>query len=169
MALLHLVRDRSPHGLTGASHMLGRIVAIGGLMVAVACLTACESVPPELQPAQVLRDSLGLTERDVVFEIGVRTESGSEVATPARVAVRGPARLSFRSDDSSAHRITSDTTGLSPDQRDFARSFGQGSPPLVQHEARWVIDLTGAPPGHYTFRVTGSTREARVDVEVVQD
>lgn len=144
-------------------------VILACALILAASMVGCESVPPELQPAQILQDSLGLTVKDVVHEIGVRTEAGTQVANPARVEVRGAAHLSFRSDDSSARRIASDTTDLTADQREFARTFGQGSPPLVQREARWVIDMTGAPAGHYTFRVMGSTREARVDVQVLQD
>ena len=139
------------------------------ILLGALAAAACESAPPKLQPAQVLVDSLGLTIRDVVYEIGIRTEAGSEVATPASIQISGAARVSFRSDDARARRITTDTLAMSPAQRGFARRFGQGSPPLVQPEARWVVDLSGAPAGEYVFHATGSAGAASIAVRVLQD
>lgn len=152
--------------LRAASPLL-RLLALSLPLLGAAA--ACESLPEELRPPAELVDSLGISVNDAVWEIGLTTAGGTEVASPSVVTIDRPGWLSFRSDDPRARRVLVDTAGLSAAQRGWLGDRVQGSPPLVNHEARWILDLREAPPGELRFRVSGSGREAVVRVAVTPE
>ena len=125
-----------------------------------------DEVPVALRPAQELVDSLGLRETDVVYEVGVSTRDGAEVGAPSEVRMELPGRLSFRSDDPRARRIVLDTAALSADLRAWFAGRAIASPPLVQRDARWVVDLRDAPTGTFEFVALGGTADGRIRVVI---
>jgi plastocyanin len=132
----------------------------------MAGLLACEA-PPELQPDQELRDSLGLTSRDRVHRVRLALQGGREVAGPATVEVLPGDRVSFESADGFVRRVHLERDSLSEAQRAWALDRGvDASPPLVARGSRWLVHFQDAPEGRYPFRVEGG-REGGTGAVVV--
>lgn len=129
-------------------------------------VTGCKA-PPELRPEQVLRDSLGLTDRDRVHALALRTEDGTEVPDRDVVLVRVGDHVSFRTEDRQARAIRFERDSLAPD----ALAWGEGAglfaaPLLARPEMRWVVDFDDAPPGRYPYIVLGGADAGRGAIEV---
>lgn len=134
-------------------------LAFGGV------ISACDA-PRELQPDALLRDSLGLGDRDRVHTVTVRVHEGREVAEPRSLSIRAGAWLAFRTDDGFLHTVRFELDSLTPAQRSWMTSAGPESPPLVARNARWVISFADAPPGRYPYTLEGNLDAGRGAVVV---
>jgi hypothetical protein len=124
-------------------------------------------VPPELQPDDVLRSELGLTESDEVHRITLMG-SHREEADPPEVTVPPTAWVEFVSSDWRVHEVRSEADSLSSEALRFLLSTGQmESPPLVHRDARFVVSFREAPEGRYPFRVEGNGAPGRGVVVVL--
>ncbi len=124
------------------------------LLIAVAG-TSCQ-VDAELQPDEVLRSELGLTDRDAVHRV-IITGGDAELAAPRTTTIRPGAYLEFVTGDWFVHEIIFELDSLLPDARAFLERTDQvASPPLLRLDSRYVVDFEGSPPGRYPFVVEGS-------------
>lgn len=126
------------------------------VVVAASALAACKA-PPELRPDQILKDSLGLTDRDRVHTLRVSaSEAGVEVAVPDRLEILSGDYVSIETLDRRARTLRFERDSLTADAGAWAESAGLFAPPLLPDSgARWVLDFSDAPPGAYPFRVLG--------------
>lgn len=130
--------------------------------------TACDRNDPDLLPDTLLRDSLGLSEREAVHTVQLKSTEDGERVEPALVTVRAGDLVQFVTRDRHVHVISFIIEGLPAPAAGFLRgSWQERSPPLVEMGARFVVTFAGAPPGSYPFVVTGSGREGRGSVVVV--
>ena len=136
-------------------------------LLIVAVGTSCR-VDSELQPDEVLRAELGLTDRDEVHRV-VITGGDVELAAPQATTIRPGAYLEFVTGDWFVHEIIFELDSLLPEARAFLERTDQvASPPLLRLDSRYVVDFEGSPPGRYPFILEGSGAEGRgvVVVEV---
>lgn len=126
------------------------VLALGGLV-------ACDA-PPELRPDQVLRDSLGLTDRDRVHVVRLHTdEAGVEAADPSEIVVREGDHVALELTDRRARTVRFDTADMDEAAAHWATSADLlGAPLLADSGARWVLDFTDAPPARFPFTVIGN-------------
>jgi hypothetical protein len=119
-------------------------------------LGACNA-PPELRPDQVLRDSLGLTDRDRVHVVRLSTtESGVDVASPPETVLRAGDLVTFDLADRRPRTVRFATMGLDTTSAAWAEAAGlHRAPFLADSGARWVIDFSDAPAGRFPFTVVG--------------
>ena len=138
------------------------------LLLAALLLTGCgDRVPPELQPDELLRTELGLTEDDEVHRV-VLTSAAAERARPDSVSLPPGAWVEFVSGDWRLHEVRFELDGLAPEARTFLESTDQvASPPLVDRDARFVVSFADAPAGRYPFVVEGNGQAANGVVVVV--
>lgn len=87
---------------------------------------------------------------------------GREVVTPDTLRVTPGQYASFRSGDHWPRRIRLLVDSVGPELRAFLEREGSPeSPPLVHPGARWVVEMSGAPPGAYPFVVEGPRNPGR--------
>ncbi len=124
------------------------------LLIAAAS-TSCQ-VDSELQPDEVLRSELGLTDRDEVHRV-VITGGDVELAEPQATTIQPGAYLEFVTGDWFVHEIIFELDSLLPEARAFLERTDQvASPPLLRLDSRYVVDFEGGPPGRYPFVLEGS-------------
>jgi hypothetical protein len=146
-------------------HRLRGIGLAASLLLIVAA-AACKA-PPELRPEQLLQDSLGLTERDRVHALALRTDSGVEVADRDVLVIREGDHVVFRTDDRRARAVRFERDSLGPGPTRWAEGAGLFAAPLLARtEMRWVVNFENAPPGRYPYVVLGGAAEGRGVVEV---
>jgi plastocyanin len=135
-----------------------RAAVLGGLLLAV---VGCQAPDPELIPDERLQAELGLTERDRVHTIELRTGIG-EVAEPDSLALPSGDFVQFVSTDWLVHEVRFELDSLGADARRFMEVSGQqASPPLLQRDARFVLTFEDAPPGRYPYRLAGNRAAGR--------
>jgi len=130
-------------------------------------VTSCRA-NPELQPDELLRSELGLTDRDEVHRV-VITGGDVELAAPQATTIPPGAYLEFVTGDWFVHEITFELDSMHPLARAFLESTDQvASPPLLRLDSRYVVDFEGGPPGRYPYLLEGSGAVGRgvVVVEV---
>jgi len=109
-----------------------------------------------LQPDEVLRSELGLTDRDEVHRVLI-TGGVVELAAPRATTIQPGAYLEFVTGDWLVHEIIFELDSLLPDARAFLERTDQvASPPMLRLDSRFVVDFEGSPPGRYPFVVEGS-------------
>ena len=150
MAFLRGLRRRGPR-LRGA--LCQRLLLCTLLIVVVG--TSCR-VDSELQPDEVLRAELGLTDRDEVHRV-VITGGDVELAAPQTTTIRPGAYLEFVTGDWFVHEIIFELDSLLPEARAFLERTDQvASPPMLRLDSRYVVDFGGSPPGRYPFVLEGN-------------
>ena len=162
MAILRGLRYRGP-GLITAFRPRPLLCAL----LLVASGTSCQ-VDPELQPDELLRSELGLTDRDEVHRV-VITRGDVELAAPRATTIQPGAYLEFVTGDWFVHEITFELDSMLPGARAFLERTDQvASPPLLRLDSRYVVNFEGGPPGRYPFVLEGSGAAGRgvVVVEV---
>lgn len=118
-------------------------------------------------PEQVLRDSLGLGDDDRVHRVSLTSVDNREAPDPDSVEIRVGDHVEFRTADRRVHAVGFLLDSLPPGAADFLRRTGQeGSPPLVEVDARYLVTFADAPPGRYPFSVVGNGAEGRGAVVV---
>ena len=133
---------------------LGERSLLCALLIAAAG-TSCK-VDSELQPDEVLRSELGLTDRDEVHRVRI-TGGVVELAAPRATTIQPGAYLEFVTGDWLVHEIIFELDSLLPDTRAFLERTDQvASPPMLRLDSRFVVDFEGSPPGRYPFVVEGS-------------
>ncbi len=126
------------------------------LLITAAAAAGCEPVDPALVPDERLQAELGLTEKDRVHTVELRTGVGEE-AGPDSVEVRPGDLVQFVSGDGFVHEVHFELDSISAPQGDFLRTTGQdASPPLIEEDARFVLTFSEAPPGRYPYRLLGN-------------
>ncbi|MBW3535153.1 MAG: hypothetical protein KY453_08055 [Gemmatimonadetes bacterium] len=137
-------------------------------LTALAALTcvlaagACERSDPELQPDDLLRDSLGLGDADRVHTVRISTEADRERAEPATVEIVPGDLVQFMTEDRRPHTVAFLMDSLPDAEAAFLRGGAQeGSPPLVDPESRFLVSFRDAPEGRYPFVVEGTGEAAR--------
>lgn len=146
--------------------LLGRPRAPGptlfGLGLIALLIVGCDrGVPPDLQPDEVLKRELGLTESDEVHRISLTASDGEE-AVPPEVTVPPAAWVEFVSLDWRVHEVHFEVDSLSASALGFLTRTGQlNSPPLLQRNARFVVSFLDAPEGRYPFRIEGNRAPGR--------
>ena len=173
MALLRRVRDPGTNLVPRlASFLASRLASRAGpALVTLLVLTvgACNRVPEQLQPDTVLRDSLGLDERDAVHVVGLRSSQGAIEASPDSVRIEPGDHVSFTTLDGFLYLVHFDSAGLGDDQRNWLNSVGLfRGPPLLEADRRWVVDFSEAPIGVYGYRVEGNAEASQGIVEVAE-
>lgn len=135
----------------------GPICLVGALVV-----TACgPQVPPELQPDEVLRAELGLTDDDEVHRVRL-IGADVERAEPAETVVPPGAWVEFVTTDWRVHEVRFDLDSLGPAARAFLEGSDQvASPPMVDLGARFVVSFHEAPAGRYPFLAEGNGATGR--------
>ncbi len=109
-----------------------------------------------MQPDEVLRSELGLTDRDEVHRVRI-TGGVVELAAPRATTIQPGAYLEFVTGDWLVHEIIFELDSLLPDARAFLERTDQvASPPMLRLDSRFVVDFEGSPPGRYPFVVEGS-------------
>lgn len=132
-------------------------------------LGACNRVPEQLQPDAVLRDSLGLDERDAVHVVRLRSHEGAIETSPDSVRIESGDHVSFTTLDGFLYLVVFDSVGLGDDQLNWLRGVDQfRGPPLLEADRRWVIDFSEAPIGFYSYRVEGNAEPSQGIIEVAQ-
>jgi len=155
VAILRGLRRRGP-GLIAAPRPRPLLCAL----LITASGTSCQ-VDPELQPDEVLRSELGLTDRDEVYRV-VITGGYAELAAPRATTIPPGAYLEFVTGDWFVHEISFEVDSMLPDVRAFLESTDQvASPPLLRLDSRYVVDFEGSPPGRYPFVLVGNGAEGR--------
>lgn len=136
--------------------MAGPVAVVASAVLAAAGLAGCDA-PLELRPDQVLRDSLGLTDRDRVHVVRLSTSDvGVEAASPFEVTVRAGDRVAFQLVDRRTRSVHFDRAGLDAAATGWGDSSGLFRPPLLADSGtRWVLDFTDAPAGRYPYSVVG--------------
>jgi len=119
-------------------------------------LIGCQAPDPELIPDERLQAELGLTAKDRVHTIELRTELG-ELAQPDSLDLPSGDLVQFVSMDWLVHEVRFELDSLGTEARRFLESTGQeASPPLLQRDARFVLTFENAPPGRYPYRLAGN-------------
>lgn len=127
--------------------------------------SACKA-RPELRPDQILKDELGLTDRDEVHRILV-TGGDFERIEPPEIVIRPGAYVEFFTTDWRTHEVRFEVESLGAEARRFLESTDQvASPPLLRRESRFVVTFEAAPTGRYPFVVEGNTAPGRGAVVV---
>lgn len=135
----------------------GRALLIG-MLVSLACGRADD----HLRPDAMLRDSLGLGDDDRVHRIWLASVANNERIDPDRVEIRQGDYVEFVTDDRRVHAVAFTLDSLSLPASEFLSQSGQqGSPPLVDAGARFVVSFTGAPTSRYPFVVVGNGAPGR--------
>ncbi len=132
-------------------------ISFSALVGLAAFVLACgPSVPPELQPDELLRTELGLTDDDEVHSVRI---TGGEVETvdPQETVVTDGVWVQFVTTDWRVHEVRFELDSLPEPARAFLTDTDQvGSPPLVNLDARFVVTFQDAPTGRYPFVVEGN-------------
>ncbi|HZD05070.1 MAG TPA: hypothetical protein VE173_09130, partial [Longimicrobiales bacterium] len=114
-------------------------------------------------------DSLGLTDADRVFRVGLSVVDGENTAEPGSLTVPRGAWVEFVAADGWTRMVAFELDSLSDAAAELLRSTGQdASPPLLDAGTRFVVHFAGAPAGRYPYRVEGSARAARGVVVVAE-
>jgi plastocyanin len=138
------------------------------LAAVVLLLPGCRAdAPADLQPDSILRSALGLTDRDVVHRVQVRSRGTREIAEPSRVTAEPGTWVSFQGGDARGHVVRFDTTAISATGVDWLRVTDQiESPPLLTPASRWVVSFLDAPEGFYPFVVEGGGETGSGGIEI---
>jgi len=136
--------------------------ALPRLVLIALLVFGCDpGVPPDLQPDEVLRSELGLTDSDEVHRVSLRG-STEEEAVPPEVTVPPAAWVEFVSSDWRVHEVHFDVDSLSAAALGFLTRTGQlDSPPLLHRDARFVVSFVDAPEDRYPFRIEGNRAPGR--------
>ncbi|HSG50027.1 MAG TPA: hypothetical protein VLA43_19540 [Longimicrobiales bacterium] len=130
--------------------------------MALLAAAGCGEAPNELQPGELLRDSLGLTSLDRVHVVRITHREGREVATPDSLLVRPGDWVDFVGGDGWIRVVAFPFDSLDLAPRDFMEGNGvDASPPLLGADVHWAVPFTAAPPGRYPFSVMGSGAPGR--------
>lgn len=109
----------------------------------------------------VLPDTVGL----VTFDVG-RGEEGTNRFEPATAQAAPGDIVRFNSLDNGAHAIAFDAATLTPDAHAYLEASGQlRSPPLLERDAAWIVNLQDAPPGTYGFSCATHGERGTLTVE----
>ena len=129
---------------------------LASALLTAVTLGAC-GAPPELRPDQVLRDSLGLTDRDRVHVVRLAADSnGMDMADPTETRIRPGDLVTFDLSDRRARTVRFEASALDALASVWADSAGLlRAPFLADSGARWVLDFEGAPEGRFPFVVVG--------------
>jgi plastocyanin len=146
-------------------------LCVGLLLAALAVVgSGCKRAGNELQPDQVLRDSLGLGDEDRVHRVRLGSADNREIVQPPQLTVRPGDYVEFVTQDRRVHALEFTLEELPPAAAEFMRRTGQqGSPPLVQADARFVVSFAQAPPGTYPYVVIGNGEEGRGAIVVSEE
>jgi len=143
----------------------GLFPLLAGIMLAV---VAC-GADPELQPDEVLRVELGMTDRDEIHRVLV-TGGEIERSEPAEATVPPGAFVEFVTGDWLIHEVIFELDSLGTAARAFLERTDQtSSPPLIQRDSRFVVSFEDAPEGRYPYRLEGNGRPSRGAVVVSDD
>lgn len=134
-------------------------------------MVACGAeVEEALQPDQLLRDSLGLTEDDRVYRVSIDAVDNQERVQPGETRVLPDSWVQFMTADGRVHTVAFELDSLAPAAAAFLRDRGQErSPPLVERETRFLVNFQDAPAGRYPFVVEGNGAATRGAVVVAED
>jgi plastocyanin len=157
MALLRVVRHARRRPRLNAA-----LRPLAGLLVLVGLVSACRRSDPDLQPEAVLKDSLGLSDRDRVHRIQLSSPDNVETPAPDSVAILPGDYVEFLTTDGKVHAVSFVLDSLPSGGADFMKGAAQeASPPLVSAESRFLVTFTDAPAGRYPFVVAGNGTEGR--------
>lgn len=135
-------------------------------LVLLLLVLACRA-EPELRPDQVLKEELGLTDRDRVHRV-VLSGAERQVVEPAETEVEPGAYVAFVTADWHIHEVVFELDSLDEAARSFLERTDQvASPPLVDRDTRYVISTRDAPAGRYPFLVEGNGAAARGALRVL--
>lgn len=138
---------------------------VAGCLVSAACSPVNEHPPDEL-----LRDSLGLGDGDVVRRVHLRAVEDQEVASPVQLRVEPGSHVEFVSTDRRVRWIRFELDSLDTAAADFLRAGSQQeSAPLVNRESRFVVTFRDAPEGRYPYVVQGNGLPGRGAIVVGED
>jgi hypothetical protein len=171
MAFLHRLRSPLPRGVGpgrgGSIRRVARTLARVAVVLGAASY-GCDA-PPELQPDQLLQDSLGLGPADRVFTVQLRHRRGNEVPSPDSLVMDRAGWVDFQTLDGWPRRVHFLTDSLPPGGAAFLDSLGTAvSPPFVSRGTRWPMSFQGAPAGAYPYTVESGGGSGR-GVVVVPD
>lgn len=145
------------------------LLTLLALTLLVLTMGACNRVPEQLQPDTVLRDSLGLDERDAVHVVALSSSEGAIEASPDSVRIEPGDHVSFTTLDGFLYLVEFDSAGLGDDQLNWLRAADHfRGPPLLEADRRWVVDFIEAPIGVYSYRVEGNAATSQGIVEVAE-
>ena len=132
--------------------------------------SGCGRGDAELRPDAFLRDSLGLGDDDRVHRVRLGSADNRELVEPPQLTVRPGDYVEFVTQDRRVHAVTFLLEELPAGAADFLRGSGQqGSPPLVESEARFVVSFADAPLGTYPYGVIGNGEDGRGAIVVAED
>jgi hypothetical protein len=101
-----------------------------------------------------LAEALGVSARTEIHRVDLVTRGGMVVALPTRVELSEGALLQFVTRDWLVYSVR--LRAVDPEGDQWIEGTRQRhSPPLVEKEARYVLNFEGAPPGDYPFEVVG--------------
>jgi plastocyanin len=140
------------------------------LLTALALLGGCRRADDQLRPDQLLRDSLGLGDENRVHRVRLGSADNRELIQPTQLTVRPGDLVEFVTQDRRVHAVQFTLDGMPPAAADFLRGSGQeGSPPLVEAQARFVVSFAAAPPGAYPYVVIGNGEDGRGTIVVAEE
>lgn len=136
-------------------------ISSGALVLVLLTLACGRSVLPENRPDEVLREKLGLTDKDEVHRVTL-TGGRAEVLDPAVTTVPAGAWVEFVTADGRVHEVRFEADSLGAEARAFLERTDQmASPPLVNEGERFVVSFRDAPEGRYPFTAEGNEGPAR--------
>lgn len=126
---------------------------------------ACEPAPPPSDPE--LREALGIDDGVPIHEILLSGRGDRTRLLPAHVEIRSGDVVQFRVMDRRVHQVRFELEDAAPALRSFLVSSNQvAPPPLVERDARLVLDFTDAPEGRYPYVVEGYGEPVRGSIRV---
>lgn len=139
---------------------------LAGILVLVGSPGCLREAPPPTDPE--LAEALGLPPGTPIHRVTLSSRGEGARVLPTAVRVQPGALVQFVAADRRVYAVRFRMDALAPDAHEFIRTTGQeGSPPLGQEGARFVVSLVGAPDGRYPFQVDGYG--PTVDGEIVVD
>lgn len=157
MAFLHLVRDP-----------LRRLIP--AFVLAAGGVVGCQGPPSSASTDSELRAELGLPEHASIHRVDLTVAGDRVRILPLRTRVRPGDVVQFRVLDHRSHLVRFEDEEMEGGPLAFlVRTDQDRPPPLTEREARWVLSLSGAPPGLYPFRVESSGFTVRGEILVDPD